>query len=206
MKKIAALGVVIILILSLLTACGGNNSGGGSADSNTGNAAKATKGVIKASALISIAEAAALLGQDMEDAEITERHFIDESHYMSKDYHFDIALWQEALYDANSDFEKGLLKNGWASYMREMEKAFSSNYYSQNIVELGGIDGASYLQEGVGMGQWMLHIFYGDYYISLNLNNTSLSHADSEDEISWKQEKLKNAGNLAVENLKAILG
>ena len=43
-----------------------------------------------------------------------------------------------------------------------------------------GIEGSSYIQEGGAMGLWLLHIFYGDSYISITLSNTKLSHVDSE--------------------------
>ena len=108
MKKI----LVSLLALSVLASCGGNSS------QNSGNVksgSKAKQSVIKASALISKAEAAALLEQSMEDRESEKKYFIDESHYVSKDFNFSIALWQEALHDKSSDFEKGLLKNGWAA-------------------------------------------------------------------------------------------
>ena len=195
--------LLYLLAFSLLTACGGNKSDTG--DDETGNKQTATKRVIKASELISNDDAAALLGQSTKEGEITKRPFIDESRYVSKDYNFSIALCQEALHDKNSDFEKNLLKKGWTSYIKEMEKAYSKNYYQQNIVEMGGIDGKSYLQDGGAMGLWLLHIFYGEYYISITVGNTSLSRVDSEAETLWKQAKLKEAGNRAVGRLKAIL-
>ena len=193
---------IYLLVLSLLGACSGNqgNKGGQSSGS------KAARGVIKALALISREDASALLGQSMDDNESDKRPFIDESKYVSKDYNFSIAVWQEALHDKSSEFEKKLLKNGWAGYMKEMEKAYSLNYHQQNIVETGGIPGSSYLQEGGAMGLWLLHLFYGDYYITITVSNTSFSKTDSEKETAWKQAKLKEAGQLAVRKLKDILG
>ena len=87
-----------------------------------------------------------------------------------------------------------------------MEKAYVNNYYDQNIVEMGGMTGTSYLQEGTGFGTWLLHVFYDDYYITLSLSNVSMNYKDSADEISWKHEKLKKVGDLAVEHLKVIVG
>jgi len=201
-----------LLALFLLSACDGGKSGntGGSGTANTGsvpsqNTTKAGKRVIKASELISREDAAALLGQSMKDREILKRPFIDAGEYVSQNYNFSISLYQEALHDKNSDFEKNLLKNGWANYMKEMEKAYSRNYHKQNIVEMGGIDGKSYLQDGGAMGLWLLHIFYGEYYIYITVGNTSLSRKDGEAEISWKHGKLKEAGTLAVGRLKEII-
>ena len=97
------------------------------------------------------------------------------------------------------------MKNGWTSYPQQMENAYVNNYYDQNIVEMNGIDGSSYLQEGIGFGTWLLHVFYDDYYITLSLSNASLNHEDSADEILWKHAKLKEAGELAVSRLSSIL-
>ena len=181
---------VYLLALSLLGACGGGQ----------GN-----RGVIKASKLISLEDASALLEQSMNEGESAKRPFADESKYVSKDYNFGIALWQEALHDKSSDFEKKLLKNGWQDYMKGMEKAYSQNYHKQNIVEMSGIPGASYLQEGGVMGLWLLHLFYSDYYITITVSNTSISKTDSEKETAWKHEKLIEAGKLAVGRLKGML-
>ena len=201
-----------LLALFLLSACDGGKSGntGAGGTANTGsvpsqNTTKAGKRVIKASELISREDAAALLGQSMKDGEIPKRPFIDESKYVSQNYFFSIALCQEALRDKNSDFEKNLLKNGWANYMKEMEKAYSKNYHKQNIIETGSIDGKSYLQDGGAMGLWSVHLFYGEYYILINLGNTSLSRKDGEAETAWKQGILKEAGTLAVGRLKEII-
>ena len=205
MKKTA----ILLLLFSLLTACDGNSGNNKrskvSSSTRSSVTAKSIKRVIKASELISKEDAASLVDQIMKDDEMNKRPLVDQNRYVSKDYGFSVALCQEALHDSNSDFEKGLLKKGWASYMKEMEKAYSLNYHNQNIVEMDGIEGASYLQDGVAMGLWLLHIFYGDYYILVTLGNTSLSRKDSEAETAWKQEKLKEAGNLAVRRLKAII-
>jgi len=206
MKKFLALTTAVLLTLSLLTACSKHGDSTTNGGMDTTNPAKATKEVIRVSALISKEDATDLLGQSMEDSDVTERSFIDQNHYVSKDCHFNIALRQEALHDKNSDFEKNLLKNGWTSYLKQMEDAYTKNYHNQNITKIDGIPGTSYLQDGEVMGLWLLHIFYGDYYIVVDLSNTSISKVDSEEEILRKHEKLKTAGNLAVENLKTRLG
>ena len=161
--------------------------------------------VIKASELISLADASALLGQSMKEGKPDKRPFVDESKYVSKDFNFSISVWQEALHDKSSDFEKKLLKKGWASYLKEMKKAYSQNYYKQNIVEVSGIQVTSYLQDGEAMGLWLLHMFHGDYYIVVSLSNTSFSKTDNEKESAWKKEKLIESGKLAIGRLKALL-
>jgi len=234
MKKILALGLVLLLTLSLLTACGGNNSNSGNGN-NTGDSAtpassdadsngsepasndtegetdnsspKAIKDVIKASALISLEDAAAMLGQDMTESKPFERHFVDEARYKGEDFSFSVSLLQEVLHDKDNDLENNLLKNGWAVYLQKMEGAYAKNNQNQNIIQISGISGTSYLQEGEGFGQWLLHIFYGDYYIILVLgHNTGVDRVDGEDEVAWKHEKLTEAGKLAIERLKAIVG
>ena len=211
MKRLLALSMVFFLTISLLAACGGNSDSDtenpGNNESSTGNVSTTTvRDVIKASALISNEDAAAILGQGVEDGTIAvQKPFNDEVRYEAESYTLAVALSQEALYDKDSDLQKSLMENGWSSYMQQMEKAYVANYYEQNIVELSGMAGASYLQEGIGFGTWLLHVFCDDYYITLSLSNASMNHEDSEDEILWKHEKLKEAGNLAVKHLKAIL-
>ena len=226
MKKILALGLALMLTLSLLTACGGGGSSNALSGSNTAttppassntdsgnntnnNSPKATKDVIPASALISVEEATAIVEQKMEasNSEPLKKHFVDETRYRSADFSFAIALWQEALHDENDSFENDLLKKGWTSYLQKMEEAYVKNNADQNIIQISGISGTSYIQEGAGYGQWLLHIFYGDYYIHLVIGNTTgPSRIDTEDELTWKHEKLIEAGKLALERLKAIVG
>ena len=195
MKKILG----YLLLLSIFASCGGSGSKN---SSEAKSSAKAAKGVIKAAALISKSEAADILGQSMEDRETTKRYFIDESSYVSKDLSFSISLWQEALHDKSSEFEKTLLKDGWSNYMKEMEKAFAR---APNTSVIEGIDGIAHLQDGGAMGMWLLHIFYDDYFITITVMNTSISRVDSAELTSWKHVKLNEAGKLAVSKLKEIL-
>jgi len=140
-------------------------------------------------------------------SEPMKKHFVDEVRYRSEDFSFAIALWQEALYDKDDDFENNLLKNGWATYLQKMEESYVKNNAEQNIIQITGISGTSYLQQGESYGQWLLHIFYGDYYIYLVLGSTTgPDRVDTDDEIAFKHEKLTEAGKLAVEHLKAIVG
>jgi len=195
MKKILG----YLLLLSIFASCGGSGSKN---SSEAKSSAKAAKGVIKAAALISKSEAADILGQSMEDREPSKSPFIDQSGYASNDFSFSISLWQEALHDKSSEFEKTLLKDGWSTYMKEMEKAFARD---SNTSVMDGIDGIAHLQDGGAMGLWLLHIFYDDYFITISLMNTSFSRVDSDELISWKHAKLNEAGKLAVRKLKEIL-
>jgi len=205
MKKEFIFTLTLLISLTLMTGCGNSKSkSGGSGNNNA--AGKSIKEVIKASSLISVKDASSLLGQPMkEESDIRNLSFQDRCEYMSDVYTLDVTLWQEALHDKNSNFEKSLLKNGWTSYLKQMQKAFASNYHNQNIVEIGGMEGGSYMQKGVGFGQWLLYVFYGEYWIVLTLGNAPGATNNSEEAIAWKQAKLKEAGNLAVTRLKAIL-
>jgi len=205
MKNKLTLTITLLLAVTLLSSCGRSKSNsGGSGNDNA--AGKSINEVIKASALISLKDATLLLGQQMEeDSDVGKLSFQDRCEYVSDTYRLDVALWQEALHDKNSDFEKNLLRNGWISYLKQMQKAFASNYYNQNIVEMGGVEGESYMQKGLGFGQWLLYIFYGEYWIVLTLGNAPGATDNSEEAVAWRQEKLKEAGNLAVTRLKEIL-
>ena len=215
MKKGLLLFLVGILIFSLLTAC---SEAGGADESNAGNSAsvaanvssnvaKSSNDVIKASVLISKEDASAILGQSLEDDKITfVGPFIDAARYISENITLQIDLSQEALHDKESKLEIKLLKNGWSDYMRQMEKTYFVSRADQNIAKVEGTLGTYYLQEGTGFGTWILHVFYGDYYTTISLSNASMNYTDSEDEISWKHEKLREIGDLAVEHLKAIVG
>ena len=195
MKKI--LGFLLVLLLT--TACGDRNK-------VSKPSVKGINSVIKASELISRDDASYIVGQPMRDRKPAKRPFADEGRYSSQDYHFVIVLIQEAAHDKSREVEVSLLQNGWAHYISQMKGAYSVNNYQQNIIDFGDTDGESYLQDGRIMGSWLLHIFYGDYYMSVVVSNTSLSRKDTEDEMAWKRAKAKEAGELAVKRLKARLG
>ena len=210
-KTLSILGAMILHFL-LLTACGGNSGSksGSSSDSGTSvssNVAKAQGKVIKVAELISKEDASALLGQSMQDGKVTfVGPFADIARYESKNNTLQINLVQEALHKKDSGLEKNLLKNGWSGYMQQMEKAYTKNDGKQNITEISGMLGKYYLQKGEGFGTWILHVFYGEYYMTIALSNASMNYNDSEAEIAWKHEKIKKTGDLAVERLKAIVG
>jgi hypothetical protein len=206
--------LLTLMIAALCVSCGGGsptNKQQASPSTESKAALKAIPDVIRASVLITRAEAEAIFDRSMKDRENDGKsYFTDEITYVAEDLALSVSLWQEALHDKKNDFEKSLLKNGWTSYMKEMEKALSLNYHKQNIVQLDGIGGASYLQEGIG-DQWLIYIFCGDYFmhLALNVNGRRISEfttkMDSEEGIAWKIAKLQEAGKLAVERLKAII-
>ena len=171
-------------------------------DKDKDNDGRKAMRVILASELISKADAATLLGGSVTKEENTGRSFTDQMSYKTDKYDFNISLIQEALYDKNSSFEANLLKNGWASYMKEMENAYVS--YPKSVINGGN----AYLQPGIGFGGWLLHVFYGDYYILLYLANKAVlgpTPDDSPAEITWKQTKIKEAASLALDRLKEII-
>jgi len=165
---------------------------------NSGNSGSKKMDVIKASQLISKAEAEDILELNVTETEIKKSYFTDEVAYRTAKFYFPIALWQESLHDKTSDYEKNLLKNGWKSYLKDMEKNLSEG---QEVVNVG--DGKAYLQDAYGV--LMIHIFYDDFLIQLSLINVPYTHEDTDDEAVWKRAKIKEAGTLAVKNLKSIL-
>jgi len=137
-----------------------------------------------------------------------ERPFIDQIKYNSEERSIKIELWQEALYDESSSLQQDVMKNGWVPYMQKQQKSVANLIGSDghNVVEVNGIGDATYLQEGLAFGQWLLHVFYGEYWFSIVISNNRDSLKDSEAEITWKQEKIIEAGKLSLEHLKAIVG
>ena len=213
MKKVLALTIALLLSLSTLAGCdesGKNNIDSGNSSNHT---ASSQREVIKASELISKEDAEALLGQDVEIHEdIYEKSFIDQARYNSDDKTLTIELWQEALHNKDSKFEKSLIQNGWSDYVKRMEDAYISYTKADPenpdlvYIELEGTYGTYYLQQITLMGQSLMQIFYGDYMITLYLSNyKSNSHVDSEDEKLWKREKLMEIGDFAIERLKEII-
>ena len=196
MKKILAFATLLALTLSLFTACGGSGN--------------SVNDVILASQLLSAEDATAIMGQtvEVEDREQPYMPFTDMVNYDLKGFNLSVWLMQEALHDKDSDLENDLVKNGWESYMQAMERALAENKNDAiTIFKAEGIQGASaYFQDGGAMGLWMLYIFYSEYRIAINLSNTSMSKEDTEEEIAWKQAKLVELGNCAVDNLAEIVG
>jgi len=195
--KLFLRNVAMIIACLAVTVVISNCSSGNS--SNKGNSSGNSKvRVIKASELISISEAAAILEQSINSSEDDKMYFSDEIRYRSAIYTFSVRLAQEALHDNSSDFEKKLLKNGWKSYLKDMEKNLSSG---TTKIDVSG--GTGYLQETNEI--WMFYIFYEEYYITLSLVQFPLSHIDTDEEKLWKTQRLTEAGKIAVNNLKNIL-
>jgi hypothetical protein len=217
MKRILTVTLLLLLVLCLLPGCRlifppyEGNGGSEGEDESDDSTTAAGRDVILASQLISAEDATVLIGQSMavnSDSPNPYTPFTDKAYYTSEGYSFDIWLTQEALHDKDSDLENDLVKGDWQSYMKALEKAYSNNKHEEVIIiETDAVQGASaYLQDGKAMGLWMLHIFCGDYKITLNLCNASLTHEDSAEEIAWKQVTLEEMGNFAVKQLNEILG
>ena len=195
--------------------------------------AKSVADVIDVSTLLTAADLTAILGQSVEEKEwidYAEISFITAAVFESEDYTFDNQLAQEAGWDKDDWGDSDTVgEKGWEDYIQRYEQSLADKaargIHTQtvgdteviiNIVKVDMLhDATAYLQEGYGFGQWLLYVFYGDYKLMMTLGNQvySLDEADieaanhnSEDEIAWKQDKLKEAGNLAVERLKAIIG
>jgi len=189
MKKI--LGFLLVVVL--LASCGGSR----------GDSAKSKSDVIKASELISRKEAEKLLGKPMEDRVLNVRRaFSDENRYVSDEYNFSIVIIQESLHDKTKEVESNMLKDGWMKHMDLMKEAY---YMTYPVIDLGIADSASFLYNTKGTCMWTLHVFYGEYYISVMISDVAPDCKDTAEKIAWKQAKLKEAASMAVERLKTIL-
>ena len=218
-KRLLSTLLAAVMVCALLTACGENNTAGsgGSVSGNAGNnSPKSIKDIIKANSLITLEDAESIMGQSMEESEPgVKSSLADEARYVSSEkragYTFYVSLYQEAVYEKNKESASEMLnlamQPGWAKYLESTEKHCIEYDYDpeHNIIKEGEIDSVVYLQKpgtGEAFNQWFLHIFYGEYYIQLELSSSERR----EDEMSWKPEKLKEAGKLALERLKAIIG
>ena len=232
MKKLISLGLALLLTLSLLTACGtgaggntsggGNASGGGSAtpppaenSAKDGNAAgggssKAVHDVIPASALISLEEASAIMGLELkadENKPITTA-FIDAARYSLDGTSLKVELKQEALYDEETSITK--LTKGWAyhieSELKRITKQSEEEHEEYIMTVVPGIGDAAFLSESTVMDHWALFVFYGEYIIVVGVSPSIFGDPATADEAAWFKEKAMEAGKLAADHLKAIIG
>ena len=209
MKKILSLGLALLLTLSLLTACVGS----GTSNGNGNDGPKATRDVISVSALISLEDARVIMGQEMEisSTKPTPMPFSDTIRYISEAHVLRVDLLQEALYDENKPVEQRAMTKGWAAYLeseqKRLIKLMEEGHENFTISSVAGVGNAAYLEESKLDDFWALWIFYEEYIITVAVSQGSLLADDaSESEIAWYNEKLMEAGKLAVEHLKAIIG
>jgi len=222
MKKLFIVALMIVLIASLTTACnpfdrlgsvvediGGGIFSGAAGDGGDGSS-KAPRDVIKASDLISIEEAEAIFDQSMKEKDPGEMQFADSSRYRGEDLTYAMELWQEALYDEGDVKQKLEMKNGWDAYLEKERQKFVDMIGDKNarydIVEVNGIGDHAYLQQGLAFEQWLLYVFYDEYCYNVVIGNNKQDRVDTEEDTVWKQAKLKEAANLALDHLKAIIG
>ena len=221
MKRSLIIILIIVLIASLTTACnpfdklgsmvgeiGGDILAGATGNGSDGSP-KAARDVIKASELISMEEAEAIFDQSMKEKDPGEMQFADSSRYRGEDLTYAMELWQEALYDEGDVKQKLEMKNGWGGYLKKERQKFvdliddkNARYY---IVEVNGIGDYAYLQQGLAFEQWLLYVFYDEYCYNVVIGNNKQDRVDTEEDIAWKQAKLKEAANLALDHLKAII-
>ena len=161
--------------------------------------------VILASELISLDEAKNLLGNNSTVNNGTDRSgYHDRIMYrLPGSYYFGLSLWQEALYN----------KSDWRSYLQEMENVWKTHPRKTKSTINGGTayhipfnpaaTGAELA--GKSFQQHMMYIFYGDYYIILDIQNTTPDLTDNPTETAKKISILNNAANVALTNLKRIL-
>jgi len=181
----------------------GNNTGG--------NSPKAVNDVIPASALISREEASAILGVELNTGEnkpITTA-FIDAVRYSSEDYlSLTVQLKQEALYDEETSPTK--LKNGWAAHIESEHKRLIRQTEEEQeefiMTAVPGIGDAAYLSDSTIMECWTIYVIYGEYIILVVVSPDIYGDPSSDAEIASYKEKVMEAGKLAADKLKAIIG
>jgi len=165
-------------------------------DNKDSSPAQSSSRVIKASELISKEDATAILEQSIDKEEEETGYYRDVIRYKSTDFSIDVQLYQKALYNGKD----------YAKWLKDMENAISKY---EGIIKIDGIERAAYRQKGLGFDQWLLYVFYGDYYINICIGDrpVSLNTADddTEEETAWKHAKLTETAKLAVEHLKEIL-
>jgi len=237
MKKIFALVMVLLLTLSLLAACGGDNNDSGngndtdngskpaSGDADSDNDApassdaggdtdksspKAIKDVIEASNLISLEEAKAIMGLELEankDKPITTA-FIDAARYSLDGISLKVELKQEALYDEETSPTK--LKNGWAAHIESEHKRLIKQAEEEQeeftMTAVPGIGDAAYISDSKIMDHWAIYIIYGEYIIVVGVSPSIYGDPASDAEKASYKEKALEAGKLAADHLKAIVG
>lgn len=202
LRKVAVIG--FCLVVAVFSGCKDNNGSGnsnGSSSGNTGIPGKPLTRVIKAAELLSKADAQTILGQSIISEKEEDKIYRNVIWYESKDFTIDLELYQKALYGEEDE------EGDYARWLRDMERAISGY---QGLIKIDGIERVAYRQKGMGLNQWLMYVFYGDYYINICIgsNPESLSdigYTDTEEETAWKQAKLTQTAKLAVEHLKEIL-
>ena len=219
MKKWITLALVLVLSLSLLAACGGcsSNSSSNSENSNTTPPASTTatdsgndahsanlgKNVILPSQLITLDDAKRLLGEGIEVNE-NFNDTVTVTNAMQIEY-FDtenqvglgILFYQDAVLD------EWQLSQGGAKNIGEERKAGIIEE-SESAVQVEGIGDWAVLN--VYVAETMIRIGYGDYYIQITSRGrpSDIDFSVQGAVAAWKTEFLTEAGELAVERLKAI--
>ena len=213
MKKIFAIALIAILALSLLTACG-DNSGG---DTNSGGDSKQDAGVIKASELISLEDAARILGQEVAvDEKKNDKidkmtpgsiEILYDSIDTSSIRYISVTLYQNALLDPNSLAGKGLLDTGGISSYNARIKTDRESKEGALVIDGVGDWACITAWESMGRRVGTIEIAYGDYCIAVTINGSPNYETASEEEtVAWQNGKLTDAGKLALERLAAIVG
>ena len=203
------------------TSGGGNTPSSGSAtsppadngakDGNAGGgSSKAVHDVIPASALISLEEASAIMGLELkadENKPITTA-FIDAARYSLDGTSLKVELKQEALYDEETSITK--LTKGWAyhieSELKRITKQSEEEHEEYIMTVVPGIGDAAFLSESTVMDHWALFVFYGEYIIVVGVSPSIFGDPATADEAAWFKEKAMEAGKLAADHLKAIIG
>ena len=194
MKKIVTFVGILVLGFTFLTACSNNsgNSGGGNL---AGNSVMRNIRIVKPSELITLADANRIVGMDM----VVKGELDTEEPPLG-----DIRTIYETTEEGFTYIFQVVVNSTASTYVKSMKSFYENN---EMVVKIDGV------------GEWArmmlspihtLYIAQDDYFISISLSLVTLSaqyqiRSDDEEEV-WRQEKLIEAGKLAVERLKVIIG
>ena len=190
-----------------------NNSGGNTnVGDNANTPAQQDAKIIKASEIITLEDAARILGTDVE---INEKYNDTinplslesiKTEYESKEssmFSMTITLFQNATFDTSNSVDKAYLDVGGIAFYNETIR--KDREAKEGAVLLEGIGDWAVINS-LGTLMANIEIGHGDYSISINIISTPRgSNFNDEEKAAWQKDKLIEAGNLAVERLEAII-
>ena len=216
MKKFIAFALFFAISLSLLSGCSGDpadtpvsNPGSNGDDGVVTETQDAF--VVLPSQLISLEDAARLLGEEMTADEdkydavesgLTGKargvyHTADESNSI---FIFQIVVYQDSLLDK-------VLIDSMGGTKGQGNRNRANGLESETAEEIEGIGDWAYI-DGLKKLMAEVNIGYGDYFLTLITTGTpkdSDFETYGDDHAAWRKEVLIEAGKLAVEHLKEIL-
>jgi len=204
---------MVLFTLSMMSACMGNGFGNSGNGNNADNdSPKAIKDIIPASDLISLEESMVIMEEQMKIDEYgpISMAFTDGIRYYSDNNTLKVELAQEALADMDNRIAQNTLRDGWSAYLEKEQNRIINLLETEHeeyfVIEVNGIGEAAYFYDYKPSEYWALHVFYGEYYFVVSTSKSVQADPASESVRKWYQDKTIEAGTLALDNLKKIIG